>query len=309
MGAPKTKAVGGGNAVNTADAFNSFLLDIIGGNPNARQGAYSTAPRPTSSPFGLMDRMLTRNANMNLPSAGGGVNNADFQTSAFRNAINTQLGGGMADSGELGDYFTAMRRGAGGSSVGAQDYSYAPHDLLNVDMNSPEFAALRTMQGRQRDADLATLSAKYSAMGAGGRGTGAAYATGNYLAEANPRNILAQGQLARDIQGLDLQNFGANAQNRQALLGLGQNQNQLDQGWAQMQAQTGLGLNAQNMQSIQNILAQLFGAFNQSNALGTPSRQMIQTPNAWQQFTGGLGDIAGIAGSIAGLPGMRGKTG
>lgn len=263
MGQPKTKAIGGGNATGVANDFNAFLSSILKGSGN-------------------------------IPGAGGGIGEAGNQTMDFRSILNQQLQGGSGDRGMNSGYFDAVR-GGNPNAGNPADYSYTPHQLLNVDMNSPEFAALRDIQGRQTQSDLANLSAKFSSMGAGGRGTGAAYAAGNYLAEANPRNILAQGQLARDIQGLDLQNFGANAQNRQALLGLNQGQSGLDQGWAQLQAQTGLGLNAQSAQAIQQALSQLFAGFGQANQLGTAPRTQIQVPNAWQQFVGGVNDVTGMA--------------
>lgn len=270
MGQPKTKQIGGGGAVDTANQFNKMLLDYLS------------------------------NGSGNSPAGGGGIGEAGRQTNAFRGAMDNQLAGVGADQGQFAQYFRGVQAGNPGGAQ-AQDYSYTPHDLLNVDLNSPEFNALRTMQNRQSQADLANLSAKFSSMGAGGRGTGAAYAQGNYLAEANPRNILAQGDLMRQIQGMDLSNYQANNQNRQALLGLGQNQNQLDQAWAGMQAQTGLGLNNQSMQGIQQMLAQLFGGMQQSNGLGTAQRQTIQVPNGYQQTIGGINDALGIVKGITSI--------
>lgn len=283
MGAPRTQTVGGGNAINTADAFNNFLSSVIGGNI----GPSSSDPRNMA--LAGINR-ITGNS-FSLPGANTGVANAGAQTTAFRNAVNTQLAGTGADRGQFSDYFTGLNSNPGYTP---QDFSYTPGRLADVNLDSPEFNALRDLQRRQTELDTANLRASFSQFGAGGRGTGAAHAVGDYLSMANPRNILAQGELARGIQQLDLTQQGINNQNRLGLIGAQQGQDQLGQAHDQLRTQTGLNLNAQSMQSIQQILQLLFGSLNNANQLGTPGAQTIQRPNAWQQLTGGINDVLSL---------------
>lgn len=95
----------------------------------------------------------------------------------------------------------------------------------------------------------------------------------------------------------------------------------------QMGNQFGLGMLGQGMnmnqlaaQQQQNALNQMFGAFGQTNQLGTPQAQMIQQPSMWGQLgnaalglgsaylTGG-GSLGGMLGGLGGLFGRGGQPG
>lgn len=287
MGQPKTQTIGGGSAGGVAANWNNFL------NEGLRTGQFG-------GPQG----------------AATGVGQAGMQTNAFGNAINSMLLGRPGDANTYGSYFEQLQNaGNGGFNIpqapGFGDVgTHGAGGLLNYNVDSPEFAALRALQAHQQANDVANLRARFAAGGMGSLGSGASLAEGQYLAEANPRNILALGDLGRQIQTLDLQNRG---QNLQAFLGqrgqdIGNYQFGVNAGLENQNAQNqfalgkaGVGLQAQgqaaNIQS--DILSKLFGAFGQSNQLGTPQAQTVQTPSTLGQIAGfvgnGLGSVASIA--------------
>lgn len=139
-------------------------------------------------------------------------------------------------------------------------------------------------------------------------------------------------QFGLGAAGLNLQAGQGNAANRLAAAQMANNFNLAN---AQNQAQFGLGTNQLNAQQLQNMigqglnlnqlgnqntmaaLAQLFGGFQQSNALGTPQAQMIQQPSAFGQlanaglqlgsaYLGGGGSFGGIGRGLASLFGGGG---
>jgi hypothetical protein len=116
-------------------------------------------------------------------------------------------------------------------------------------------------------------------------------------------------QLGMQQRGQDINSFLSQTGMNNDLLGMNmngqlQNNAQLMQlmGMRGQMAQGVDGFNQQNAamqnQNIMGILNQLFGSFQQSNALGTPQAQMIQKPSAFGQAMGALG---GIAGAIPGI--------
>ena len=112
---------------------------------------------------------------------------------------------------------------------------------------------------------------------------------------AQQANAMQQAMLQAQLQNQQLGNqFGL------GMLGQGLNMNQLAQ------------------QGQQNAMNQMFGAFGQTNQLGTPQAQMVTQPSTWGQIgnaalglgaaylTGG-GSLAGMLGGMGGMFG-RGQT-
>lgn len=441
MGSPKVKQVGGGEATNTANAFNNFLLQGLTtgsfGNitdPRIQQAQNMINNQAQNSGiFGNIGKQIAQQGQKLQAQAGGGMPNSiaqsQGQTGLFGNTINSLLGGNPGDMinsnallsglsninqnapqfdaaslsqlgsnfnpnsliGQFGDVFGGMQNtnfgdivnslkglglGGGGAGVGG-DFSYKPGQLLNYDINSPEFQAIKDLSALRKKEDVANLRGRYGLVG-GALSTGASNAEGQYLAQANPQEILALGQLGRQMQELDLGQqsinnqlrqgllgqqvnaglgaAGINAGNNQAMLGLlgniygqnlnynlnrgnsllgaGQNdidnqlqaflansanqqtnnQNAFNQSQAQNQfnlnnfgqqsqnslglGQLGLGLQQLAQNGQLGILGQLFGAYGQSNQLGTAQRQIVTSPSDLSQ---GLGAITGIAGIVGGL--------
>lgn len=128
-------------------------------------------------------------------------------------------------------------------------------------------------------------------------------------AQQNNANLLANANIANQMNL-------ANAQNT-AQFGLGTNQLNANQQQAAQQlfanmVGQGLNLNQLGNQNTMAALAQLFGGFQQSNALGTPQAQMIQQPSAFGQlanaglqlgsaYLGGGGSFGGIGRGLASL--------
>lgn len=101
------------------------------------------------------------------------------------------------------------------------------------------------------------------------------------------RSAMGNNQFGLDRAGMENQ-FNMNMFGQQS-------QNALGQG------QLGLGLQGLIQGGNQNMLNQMFGSFNQSNGIGSPQAQTIQTPNDFQQF---MNFAQGVTGIGAGLSGM-----
>jgi hypothetical protein len=247
FGQPTTSTIGGGANVQTSNMFNDWLQQMMspgGSGGGGGRNGYDANGRPiANSPFQeainqqqnfnpfnnpYNDRMQQYLGQMqgylpdpnNLPQAPtyndpnlagyneeSGIYDQLFGQGGLGNipgidmdAIMRQFqgmggGGGVGQQSTLADAF-----GAGGTG-----------GLLNYDTNSPEFAALRQMQNQQSSQDVANLRARFTAGGGSSLGTGASLAEGQYLAQANPQNTLALGQLGRQMQEMDMANRGLNA--------------------------------------------------------------------------------------------------
>lgn len=119
------------------------------------------------------------------------------------------------------------------------------------------------------------------------------------LGAAQLNNAAMQSNNLNNINTSQFQNqFNQNNSQLGAQFGLGANQlNSQNQGMnnqflANMIGQ-GLNLNQMGNQNTNSILAQLFGAFGQSNALGTPQAQIIQQPSMWGQLANMGMNLAG----------------
>jgi hypothetical protein len=287
MGQPKTQTIGGGSATGVANQWNSFLSDGL------RTGSFG-------GPTG----------------ASTGVGQANSQTNAFGNAINSMLSGRPGDANTFNSYFESLKNaGNGGFNIpqAPQFGDVSGHgagDLLNYNTNSPEFTALRAIQAHQQNQDVANLRARFAAGGMGSLGSGASLAEGQYLAEANPRNTLALGDLGRQMQMLDMQNRGQNLSsflnqrgqdigNYQFGVSSGMENQQMQNQFALGKAGVGTQLQGMASQNQADILAKLFGAFGQSNSLGTSQAQTVQTPSTLGQIAGFAGSALGGLGSLA----------
>jgi hypothetical protein len=182
-----------------------------------------------------------------LPQSGQqqGIDKIDFNQ--FQNMING--GGGFGPMGREADIFGPEATGG----------------LLNVDMNSPEFQALKQQQAQDTALGLANTRARFGAGGGMSLGSGAALAEAQFNRQVLPANMLAQGDLARSIQELDMGNRGLNA--NVLLQQRGQN---VDQRGQDTQAGiAGAQLGAQNNAALLNAMlgqqSNQLGAFNSAN--------------------------------------------
>jgi hypothetical protein len=119
------------------------------------------------------------------------------------------------------------------------------------------------------------------------------------LGAAQLNNSAMQSNNLNNINTSQFQNqFNQNNAQLGAQFGLGANQlNSQNQGMnnqflANMIGQ-GLNMNQMGNQNTNSMLAQLFGAFGQSNALGTPQAQIIQQPSMWGQLANMGMNLAG----------------
>lgn len=160
--------------------------------PGAPQlGQYNTQA-PTSDILGRVMGMQGVPGFLAQSGAQPGIGNIDF--SQFMSAMGGG-GGGVAALGREADIYGP--EGTGG--------------LLNVDMNSPEFQALKQQQAQDAQLGLANTRARFGAGGGMSLGSGASLAEAQFNREVLPANTLALGQLARSIQELDMGNRGLNA--------------------------------------------------------------------------------------------------
>lgn len=217
--------------------------------------------------------------------------------------------------------------------------------------------ALSNMQGRLQGAqnlNQFNIANQSNLLGAAGQARGQDLSTalgqmglGAQQAQFNAgqQNAMTQAQQQAALQNQQLGNqFGVNAAQINQQAGQYNNQNALQGAQmannfnlanAQNQAQFGLGTNQLNAQQLQNMigqglnlnqlgnantmaaLAQLFGGFQQSNALGTPQAQIMQQPSAFGQlanaglqlgsaYLGGGGSFGGIGRGLASLFGGGG---
>lgn len=189
-----------------AGTINHFLT---GGNPLSGTGG-AVPFRETQ--FGQLGTNLDL-SRFNSTGQGGVLSGLpDFQS-----LMSQGFGGGGAagagahtDTGPIADFMGTNK----------QNFNYQAGSLLNAS-SSPELQALQAQQNRQKSLDVANLRARFGASGGGSLGSGAQFAEGNYLAAANPAQALAQGELMRQQQTMDLSQQGLNAQTRLGLLGAG----------------------------------------------------------------------------------------
>lgn len=126
----------------------------------------------------------------------------------------------------------------------------------------------------------------------------------NQAMQNNNLNALNQNQFMNQFNQNNAQNT---AQFGQAANALNSQNQQANNALFQAMMNSGLNLNQMGNQNIQQMLAQMFGAYGQSNGLGTPQAQTIQQPSGWGQ----LGQAAlGIGGTLLGGPlgGMIGSS-
>src|SRR5690606_4658219 len=104
-----------------------------------------------------------------------------------------------------------------------------PNFDTSVDRSNPVFAAQGDLLNRQTQMGLADLRTRFGAAGGAPRGSNAAFAEGNFLAQANPSNMLAMQQLADAMQANKRADVGMQAQDTLARMGLGMQNQQMGQ--------------------------------------------------------------------------------
>ena len=284
----KTKTVGGGQATGTANAFNNWMLNgLQTGNFGSSPSGVDQAAGQTNNFGNAVNSMLSGNGNqnnynqwfdalknINAPANMAGApsfretNFTPLNTDAIKYkdvndamfGANGSVPGYITNAGQMSSMF-----GGGGPVFGsAASVNFDPNQIarignvinpadtkmLNVDYaNNPEMQALTDLQNRNKAMDVANLRARFGQTGTG-LGSGAAFAEGQYLAQANPQNTLALGELGRQMQALDMQNRGQNMNAYLNQKGLDVNQRSTDVN-AALQAAVTNANNATNA-SMQN---------------------------------------------------------
>ena len=164
-----------------------------------------------------------------------------------------------------------------------------------------------------------------------GNATQASIANANNAVQYGQMGLQGQGQILDYLLGagnLGLNSANSGAQNAYNAFNANNNANQnnnsnafnqaqmannFNQGiFGQQSANTLGGYNA-GLASQQGMMNQLFGAFGQSNSLGTPQAQTVEVQNPWMQGLQALGGVAqgaaGIYGAVKGGQGFGGGGG
>lgn len=196
-------------------------------------------------------------------------------------AFNQYLLGGL-NSGQFGmDAQAMMGQGFSPLTYGQQNFN------TSVDMSNPQFAAMNTMLSRQTAQGVNDIRSRFGAAGGAPRGSAAAFAEGNYLAGANPANILAMGELANSIRGQDRADLALGSQDMLGRLGMASGERS-------------------------NMMNMLFQSLNNAMSIGTPQAQSVQKPSGFGQALGAISTLAPFAlapftgGASLGLGGIFG---
>lgn len=223
-------------------------------------------------------------------TVGGG--SATPTADAFNQFLLQQL-----NSGQLGQQISGMLSGANNPAQPFNPLTYqVPNYNTQVDMSNPQFAAMQQMLNQQQTQNVANLRERFTAGGGGARGSGAAMAEAGYLAQANPQNVLAMGQLADVIRAGQQRDLALQQQDIANRMGLAFGQQQL------------------GAEQQMNLINQLFGGLGRAQAIGTPQAQTVQTPGAGSQALGFLGQIAPYiammipGGQVLGAAGLAANT-
>jgi hypothetical protein len=204
--------------------------------------------RSTGANVGLQNR--GQNVQTNIANMQGGLQGAQNQS----NVLNQLLGAaGQARGQDMNAILQQLGLGSQQSMFNAGQQN----DMQN-----------QMMQGQLQNQSLGNAFGVNAAQ------------INNAAQQTNNANAINQGQFANT--------FNQNNAQLGAQYGLGANQlNSQNQGQNQQLFQSmigqGLNLNQLGNQNIQSMLAQLFGGFGQSNALGTAQRETTVTPNPWMQ--------------------------
>lgn len=158
-------------------------------------------------------------------------------------------------------------------------------------------------------ANIASAANQLQAMGMGNQQIGQLL---NYMVNNEQLNLAGQGQNAANAFNAGQFNNAATQtmnqnqfQNNNAFnnFGLGMFGQQSQNAFNNANMQNNFNLNNAQMrnQAQQSGMNQLFGSYQQANQIGSPQAQIIQTPNGWQQFVGGVNDVIGMAAGVKNL--------
>lgn len=218
---------------------------------------------------------------------------AERQTKAGIGVQSAGLGA-QASIANAGNSLQGMMSAMNGGLTGrAQDFG---NQLGNRQAGNTQLGlALGQDQGNQG----AMLQNQGQMLNAGLQNQGMGNAFGLNAFNANSQNQQQNNANGMGIAGMqnnfNLSNAGNMAQFGQGTNGLNLQSALGGQGNLLSAIQMGMGQNQLGNSNQNNILSQLFGGFGQSNGLGTPQAQVVQSPNPWMQ---GLQGIAGIGSSL-----------
>ena len=187
----------------------------------------------------------------------------------------------------------------------------------NADISQLGLGAQQSMfnAGQMNDLQQAMLGATLQNQGLGNNFGLNAAQLNNAAMQNNNLNNINTSQFQNQFNLNNAQNTAQFGQANNALnSGNMINQQQVNNQMLQSMLGQGLNMNQLGNQNTMQMLAQLFGAFGQSNALGTPQSQMVTQPSPWSQLANmglGLGSawLGGGGGNpLAGLFGGGGNN-
>jgi hypothetical protein len=171
--------------------------------------------------------------------------------------------------------------------------------------------------GQRNDMQAQMLNATLQNQGLGNAFGLNAATLNNNAQQTNNANSINQSQFQNNFNQNNAQNFANFGQANNSLNSQNQtNQQQVNNQMLQSMINSGMNLNQLGNQNTMAMLAQMFGAYGQSNALGTPQAQVVTQPSGFGQaanmgmqlfgsYLQGGGRIPGF-GSGGGIPSLPG---
>lgn len=261
--------------------------------------------------FAAAQQLLDRQNQVDLAnmrarySVGGG---AGYSTGALRNEAdlrNQMNASNVMTMGQLSNSLRDQNRQDAGTllnqaTAGSQDV------LARLGLSSQSQLGNRGISSNE---SIANANNAMQGMGMQQQGFGQLL---NYALGLGNLGLNAAGQNANNAYNQFGANNNAMQTNNQNQLGAAGMQNTFNTNQFGQQSQNAMGMAGMQNQNIQQILNQLFGAFGQTQGLGTPQAQTVQTPSPFSQIAGAAGALLpmfapGAFNPFAMLGGMAGN--
>lgn len=188
---------------------NPFLANLMNYNPSAQ---LPNAPQWSGTDFQTPDQITANNVGYDKAEAGGtDLNSFMAQFGGDPNQLLKSLG---IDSSQFGG-----QQNIPGLNTPSANFGYAPGSLKDF-TTDPSYNAIKQDFARQDMKNIADIRERFG-MGGNTMSSGASLGEAQYLAESQPKQIMALQELGRSIQGLDI---GQQQTNNTQRLGLMQGQ-------------------------------------------------------------------------------------
>ena len=215
------------------------------------------------------------------------------------NLATANMQGGLQGAANQNNVMSALL-GATGQARGQDLSTGLGMRGQNLDQQGQGLQQSMFNAGQQNNMTGNMLNAVLQNQGLGNQYGLSAAQLNNAAMQNNNLNALNQNQFLNNFNMNNAQNNaqfqqGANAQNSQNLY----NAQSLNNNMFQNMIGQGMNMNQMGNQNQMNLLAQLFGAYGQSNGLGTPQAQMVQQQSPWGQAAQAA---LGIGGTLLGGP-------